>query len=213
MSTPTRPRPGKLTPPPAGPGKLSFSLGATTLSTGGPYHLLTVTSHFSTRDDLDSGRLICNCRAGTWVNECDHISACLREGKDAPLIRPDEDDCALRTIVVPMWKTDLLEVRVDVMHDGQVSLREIVKTIGFIEPSEGRTVVRDMVVEWLVAKYHTVACTSQYHHEPPFTSVVSIEEIRRRNNPRNPPAQLNTFSLLTTGECSSCADVGVPDLD
>lgn len=163
------------------------------------------------------GRLTCSEHPNEFA--CIHIGRVVREAWDANS-EPGKPEPLPDTFSVVVWPKPLLEVWVGhdtesgaiwILPDSDPGRTHLTGIIGFIEPGEGRKVVRAMIVEWIAAEAsHPPACTSKFHWAQEYESPA---DAKRASDPYDPKTQTNLFHIYTQGICSTCAnDNGVPEL-
>jgi len=190
----------------------------------------TVESRATVSDDTDVHRLICsrhkiNPLKGDKCVWCPHMKRLITSGADSKQIDAITEPTYVTVPLRPtenVWASVLVEgLHTAGMHEVALPLlteppspptSPTVAHLGVIARGEGRNAIRLILFDYLAHAYETVGpCTARIHVGNRFKSGV----------PREPESTaldlMDTYSILTTGMCTTCApyanfDDDIPDI-
>lgn len=165
-----------------------------------------------------NGHLKCSECVTYW---CIHVEAFVRGHYDAKEIWDNYPDNLM--LEIPIVPTQNLWAKVVLYRTSDMTILNVYKVdlqfanepdsvrptyIGLIHPTEGRSVIRMMILDWFIGTQVTnlsSGCPGKKHG---FS-----QEKNLLNNLKNPSmGVVEQWSIVTTGKCLACTFVPAPDL-
>jgi hypothetical protein len=164
------------------------------------------------------GALQCTCVDFLDKEWCNHVQWVVTTSHDAMPKGPDSAHVEFvkypDNMLIPMFPTKGVRDAAfqtvwlgPIEQDGSREVRmvtqwrmaEPTELLGWIFPGEGRNVIRQMIIEWVRAKYRTAsACTSPVHKDFAWSKGDD------RTQPLSERNLADLYLLLKTNECLSC---------
>jgi hypothetical protein len=154
------------------------------------------------------GHLECDMHAGQgYLTWCDHIAEVVAKGRDAEQIHPVTGttiiQCPMLPAAVNLFQEVVLEpliARVQGVCVIEMEHSGMAFSVGHLMPGEGRGVIRENIVQWMVTQQvpEAIQCKSSSHN---FSDMARIDQMKQDR----PTAWLmECWCMFSTNMCTHC---------